>query len=257
MRVAVLRPVLVLLLGSAALLAAQQPAPASGPTKQMKPADLKAWKTIRSSVLSNDGKWFVYVLAPNEGDANVIIRSTGTDTKEFKFPIGARRAVAAVAADEVARRPTRRRPALDQRGLAVGCVHGVPARGERSRRARRAGRGGRGGGGAGGAAADGTAQTPATQNKLALVNLATGEKKEFDQVRRFAFNGDKPTWVAMQGRRKLRLLRRGNAAAMPREARWSAGGSAHGRPRRRHGSAALQPRQRRRGERRQRRRVRL
>ena len=37
-----------------------------------------------------------------------------------------------------------------------------------------------------------------TQNKMALVNLATGEKKEFDKVRRFAFNGDKPTWIAMQ-----------------------------------------------------------
>jgi len=88
MRVAILRPLLVLLLGSAAVLAAQQPAPASGPTKQLQPADLKAWKTIRSSVLSNDGKWFAYVLAPNEGDANVIIRSTGPDNKEFTFSIG-------------------------------------------------------------------------------------------------------------------------------------------------------------------------
>ena len=39
-----------------------------GPAKQMQPADLKAWKSIRQSVLSNDGKWLAYVLAPNEGE---------------------------------------------------------------------------------------------------------------------------------------------------------------------------------------------
>src|SRR5215211_3274552 len=44
----------------------------------------------------------------------------------------------------------------------------------------------------------GAAATPPAQNKLGLVNLSTGEKKEFDRVRRFAFNGDKPTWIAMQ-----------------------------------------------------------
>ena len=75
----------VLLLAAAPLVLAQS---AKGPTKQMTPADLKAWKTIRQSVLSNDGKWLVYVLAPNEGDANLIIRSTGTDNKETKLPIG-------------------------------------------------------------------------------------------------------------------------------------------------------------------------
>jgi dipeptidyl aminopeptidase/acylaminoacyl peptidase len=33
---------------------------------------------------------------------------------------------------------------------------------------------------------------------MALVNLATGEKKEFEKVRSFMFNGDKPTYIAMQ-----------------------------------------------------------
>ena len=35
-----------------------------------------------------------YVLAPNEGDATVIVRSTGADAKEMKFPIGERAAPA-------------------------------------------------------------------------------------------------------------------------------------------------------------------
>src|SRR5690349_22338926 len=72
------------LLGVRHELAAQAPRA----TKQMQPADLKAWKSIRQSVLSNDGKWFAYVLAPNEGNAEVIIKSTGSDGKEMKFPIG-------------------------------------------------------------------------------------------------------------------------------------------------------------------------
>ena len=69
---------------------AAQPATANAQraTKQMQPADLKTWKSIRQSVLSNDGKWFAYVLAPNEGDATLIVRSTGPDGKEMKYPIG-------------------------------------------------------------------------------------------------------------------------------------------------------------------------
>ena len=55
-----------LIVAAAPLLQAQQPAAARGPTRQLQPADLKAWKNIRTPALSNDGKWFAYVLAPNE-----------------------------------------------------------------------------------------------------------------------------------------------------------------------------------------------
>ena len=82
-----------------------------------------------------------------------------------------------------------------QRRLALGRVHGLPGRGDG---AGRGGRGGRGGGGGGGAAAQGATAAAPAQNKMALVNLATGEKKEFDKVRSFSFNGDKPTYIAMQ-----------------------------------------------------------
>ena len=37
------------------------------------PADLKAWNTIRNATLSNDGKWFAYVVAPAEGDATLVL----------------------------------------------------------------------------------------------------------------------------------------------------------------------------------------
>src|SRR5207302_11032942 len=75
-----------LLIAYASILGAQGAASAK-PTKQMSPADLKAWKNIRQAVLSNDGKWFAYVLAPDEGDASVIVRWVA-DGKETKYEIG-------------------------------------------------------------------------------------------------------------------------------------------------------------------------
>lgn len=155
-------------------------AQAAKPTKQMAAADLKAWKSLRSPTLSNDGKWFAYVVAPNEGDADVIIRSIA-DGKETKYPIG--EAAAGAGAVQISG---------DSKWAAFTIYpNAAPA-----------GRGGRGGagGGRGGAPATG-ANAPAAapaQNKMMLVNLATGEKKEFERVRRFGFNGDKPTWIAMQ-----------------------------------------------------------
>ena len=169
----------VVLLVATASVALAQAAASKGPTKQMTPADLKAWKTIRQSVLSNDGKWFVYVLAPNEGDATVVVRSTGTDAKETKFPIG-----------DVGTGAGTVTVSGDSRWVAYAIAPPSTA-----------GRGGRGAGRGGAGAAPAAATTPPapTQNKMGLLNLATGEKKEFDKVRRFAFNGDKPAWVAMQG----------------------------------------------------------
>jgi dipeptidyl aminopeptidase/acylaminoacyl peptidase len=166
-------------------------------TKQMQPADLKGWKSIRQSVLSNDGKWFAYVLAPNEGDATLIVRSTGADGKEMKYSIGEAGGAGGgrggpPGADGGAGAPLV--ISADSRWVAF-TIYPAATAGRASGRGG-AGRGGAGRGGAGGATQD--QATPPAQNKMGLVNLATGEKKEFDRVRRFAFNGDKPTSVAMQ-----------------------------------------------------------
>ncbi len=59
----------------------------------------------------------------------------------------------------------------------------------------RGGRGGRGGG-AGGAAPAGGAATTAGP-KLAIVELATGTKREFESVRSFRFASDKSDWLAV------------------------------------------------------------
>lgn len=165
---------------------AQQPA--AHATRQMQPPDLKAWKTIRQSALSDDGKWFAYVLAPNEGDATVIIRQTAADGKELKFPIGnasggGRGGPGAFGGGGASSLSI----SGDSKWVAFTIYPKTPPTNGRG-----AGRGGRGNAGA-----PAGASAP-EQNKLGLVNLATGQKLEFDRVRRFAFNGDKPTWLAMQ-----------------------------------------------------------
>jgi dipeptidyl aminopeptidase/acylaminoacyl peptidase len=182
-RLRVVAPAAILTFAFATSLVAQQPASAKGPAKQMTPADLKAWKSIRQSTLSNDGKWLVYTIGPNEGDASLVIRSTGADAKETKFPIG---------------------EAAGGGGGFGGGGGGVTVSGDSRWVAytisppSTAGRGGRGGRGGAGGGQNAAAPAAPTQNKMGLVNLATGEKKEFDKVRRFSFNGEKPTWVAMQ-----------------------------------------------------------
>jgi dipeptidyl aminopeptidase/acylaminoacyl peptidase len=177
----------------AAAARAQQPATA-GPTKQMQPADLKAWKAIRQSTLSADGKWFAYVVAPNEGNATLVLRSTGADGKETKFSIG----------EPGGRGGGGAPPTVDAGGAGASLAISGDSKWlaftiNPPSTAGQASRGGRGGTGGRGGAQQGNAPAAAPmQNKLGLVNVATGEKKEFDRVRRFAFNGDKPTWIAMQ-----------------------------------------------------------
>jgi dipeptidyl aminopeptidase/acylaminoacyl peptidase len=161
------------------------------PTRQLSAADLKAWKNIRNPVLSDDGRWFAYMLAPNEGNAEVVVRSL-SDGKEMRYPIG----------DAT--------PAGGRGGPPGGAAGGgdgplaISADGKwiaftiypNATPAGSSARGARGGGRGGAAGANGQSTTP-PQNKLALVNLATGERKDFDRVRRFSFNGDRPTWIAM------------------------------------------------------------
>src|SRR4051812_33382380 len=83
-----------LVLAASSAPAPQPPAASTGTAarsasgKPLTPADLKAWKSIRTPVVSSDGKWFAYVLAPNEGDATVVVRQTTEGATEQRFPIG-------------------------------------------------------------------------------------------------------------------------------------------------------------------------
>src|SRR3954462_9366027 len=157
------RSVLVALIAFSSIARAQTTQPASNQTGRLiTPADIKAWNTIRTATLSNDGKWFAYVVAPNEGDATLVLRSVSDASKETRFPVGGTGGGTFTISG-------------DSKWLGFIVAPSRPAGAP-------AGRGGRGGRGGSNAAADApNAATP--RNKFVLVNIATGEKKEFDRIR--------------------------------------------------------------------------
>lgn len=149
------------------------------------PTDVRNWNTIRQSALSNDGKWFAYVMGPAEGDLTVVVRSTAAGATETRVPVGATGGSVTISGDSkwLGFLVTPNRPAAAAasgrggRGAAPG---GAP-----------------GGRGAGEGVAQATDTTNRNQSKLVLMNLASGEQKEFNGIRRFSFNSDTPSWIVM------------------------------------------------------------
>ena len=165
--------------------------------------DILAWKSIRSAVLSNDGKWFTYRLSPGKGESEVITRETKGE-KEFRFPGGQ------------APRPQRRRPggapragdisfSEDSRWVAF-TIYPTEKEAEIAKRQRKR-----------------------THHKVGLVNLSSGEKIEFEKVRKYEFSGEASSWIALQkyppevqsGEQRRAAPSSGTAGAGPREERAS------------------------------------
>ena len=151
--------------------------------RQLTLNDLLTWKQIRTPILSNDGRWLVYNIGPNEGDAEVVVRSTAADAKEWRFPVGD-----AVAANRNAPAggggPQAGAGSLGVSGNSRWAAFLVYPSSATPRRARPA---------TGGAAPN----APATPTKLAIVSLADGSKREFENVRAFRFAGDRSDWIAI------------------------------------------------------------
>ena len=64
----------------------QAAAPAAA-KKSVQIEDVVAWKSIGTTLISNNGEWFAYRVAPQEGDAELTIRNVASG-KETKFPLG-------------------------------------------------------------------------------------------------------------------------------------------------------------------------
>lgn len=166
-----------LLLTAPTVLLAQStgatPGTRGGAARAITPTDISAWKSIRGATLSNDGAWFAYTVAPNEGDAEVVIRQTASGGKEHRFSVG--EAPAAAGGPPGGGGGTAALQLSGDGQWAAMLVYPKAADQKRMRRERRA-----------------------VQSKLRLVNLGTGEAREFDKIRRFSFGGDSPKWVALQ-----------------------------------------------------------
>jgi hypothetical protein len=164
---------LSLVLFLAGVLVADAPKPIQLP-------DILAWKRITSPTLSNNGEWFAYRLAPAEGDAEVVVRNIKTG-KDQRFPIGDPGASA--PAPDPSAPPVPAALALAAGGnisisadsrWAAFQVYPNTKQAKQLKKDRRP-----------------------IQTKTLLVELATGKKVEFEKTRRFAFNGDKATSIAL------------------------------------------------------------
>jgi len=170
--------------------------PPASAGRQLTITDLLSWKGVRTPQLSNDGKWFAYILAPAEGDAEVVIRPTADGGKEWRFPVGdataanvagggraggAGGAGGAGAAPALAMSANGRWVAFMEYASSVIAGRGAGNRGGR-------------GGGAGAAAA----APAAAAAKLAIVDVTNGSMREFESVRSFRFAGEKSNWIAIQ-----------------------------------------------------------
>jgi dienelactone hydrolase len=159
--------------------------PLFGPAASMQQAakraieveDVIAWKSMGATVLSSDGQWFGYRLAPQEGDAEIVLKRVRGDSKELRFPAGeqpqgegggggGRGAAAGGATASLA---------FSEDGKwAAFTTYPTRAAVQRLRRQRRP-----------------------IQSSVTLVNLASGEKKEYPKIRRFMFSNDSSAWIAL------------------------------------------------------------
>ena len=171
----------VLSVGAASNLPAAARGPQRGnragePAKRpLELADILAWKNISTPLVSNDGRWFAYRLSPIDGDSEVVVRQTQGD-KEYRFPVGDVRGGAAGPGGGPG-------PAVAAAGLAFSAdsqwaAFSVAPTKKEAAQLRR--------------------QRRPLQNKVALLNLASGNEVRFDKVRRFAFSGEKAAWIALQ-----------------------------------------------------------
>jgi dipeptidyl aminopeptidase/acylaminoacyl peptidase len=125
-------------------------------------ADIIEWKSIRSSTISPDGTWFAYYLVPQEGDGKLMVTNT-KEKKEFNFPIG-----------EPPGYPSSRDIRFSEDSTWLAFIV-YPER-EEARKLKK--------------------QKKQVYNKAALINLESGDKKEFEKTRSFSFSGENPSWIA-------------------------------------------------------------
>ena len=141
--------------------------------RPMELQDIVAWKSIGSPTLSPDAQWFAYRLAPQDGDAEIVVRRTRGD-QTLRFPAGTQ---PQPAADDGGGRggASPSSLAFSEDGKFVAFTT-YPSKKDQERLKR---------------------QRRPIQTTVVLVNLATGEKREFQKTRRFAFSNESAAWIAL------------------------------------------------------------
>jgi dipeptidyl aminopeptidase/acylaminoacyl peptidase len=159
---------LIPLAGPAAL---EQAPPQPGSKRAIELEDIIAWRSVGATTLSNDGQWFAWRVAPQEGDAELFVRHIATG-KETTFDLGEAGGGGAPAGGAFGGASTIQF-SDDSKWIAFN-TNPSRAEAQRLRRQRRP-----------------------VEGAVAVVNLASGEKKEYPRIRRFAFNGEAATHLAL------------------------------------------------------------
>jgi dipeptidyl aminopeptidase/acylaminoacyl peptidase len=120
-------------------------------------ADTATWRGIGAATLSPDGRWLGYRVGPAEGDHEVVLRATNGD-RETKWAAGPGLGTLAFS--------------HDSKWFAFTVSPPKRPDGDKGPRS-------------------------ADLSKVVLINAATGDKTEFENVRRFAFSGDASTHLAL------------------------------------------------------------
>jgi dipeptidyl aminopeptidase/acylaminoacyl peptidase len=152
--------------------AATQPQTVPSPTtvsaakRQLSLDDLLSWKGIRSPALSNDGRWMAYILAPNEGDAEFVIRGTAAGATETRVAIG--------------EPPGGFGPATNVAisGNNRWVAYTIYPKADDAKKARKDRR--------------------TLPTRVGVIELSTGTRREFERVRSFRFAGDRSNILALQ-----------------------------------------------------------
>jgi len=116
--------------------------------------DSLKWKSIRSSVVSNNGEWFGYTLVPNFGESKTIIKNLKTE-KTYEYKVGK---IKSYSGNNV-------KFSTDSKWAAF---YVYPSKKDKT-----------------------------SEKKLYLINLKTGEKREFKKVKSFKFSGENPNYIAI------------------------------------------------------------
>jgi dienelactone hydrolase len=148
---------------------AQQPTASQRPIEL---ADSLAWKRIASPTLSNDGQWFAHKLTPNEGDSELVLRRI-SDGKERRFAVGEAQG-AGVGPAFFGGGATPEIAFSDDSKWFAFTISPTLREGKRLKKERKP-----------------------LQNKVAIVNLATEKKVEFEKVKRFSFSGENASWIVL------------------------------------------------------------
>lgn len=149
----------------------QQAAPPAAKTA-LTVQDVIEWKSISTTALSKNGEWFAYRVAPQEGDAELVVRNVATG-KETTYPLGEVGGPVGGGGGAVFAGGASLQFSDDSKWIAFTTG---PSRAEAQRLRR---------------------QRRPIQTGVTVVNLATGEKKEYPNIRRFAFAGEASTHIAL------------------------------------------------------------